>query len=57
MLENKVLTGYPSIDKPWSKYYSDEALNCALPKCTIYEYLWRQSQNHMDETALIYYGR
>lgn len=24
MPENKTLTGYPSIDKPWIKYYSDE---------------------------------
>lgn len=32
------LTGYPSIDKPWLKYYSGEAINAPLPKCTIYEY-------------------
>ena len=32
-------TGYPSIDKPWLKYYSEEAINAELPECTIYEYL------------------
>ena len=34
------LTGYPSIDKPWLKYYSGEAINALLPECTIFEYLW-----------------
>ena len=24
-MEHKKLTGYPSIDKPWLKYYSEEA--------------------------------
>ena len=30
-------TGYPSIDKPWLKYYSEEALHGEIPKCTMYE--------------------
>ena len=28
-------TGYPSIDKPWLKYYSDEAINAKLPNCSM----------------------
>jgi hypothetical protein len=39
-MEEKKLTGYPSIDKPWLKYYSEEAINTPLPECTMYEYLW-----------------
>ena len=31
MTEEKKLTGYPSIDKPWLKYYSEEAINAPLP--------------------------
>lgn len=53
----KNLTGYPSIDKPWRKYYTDAAINSKIPECTIYEYLWQHSQNHMDEPALVYFGR
>ena len=30
-MEEKELTGYPSIDKPWLKYYSDEAITAPLP--------------------------
>lgn len=26
------MTGYPSIDKPWLKYYSEEAINAPLPE-------------------------
>lgn len=54
--ENK-LTGYPSIDKPWLKYYSEEAINAPLPECTIYEYLWENNKDHLDDIALIYFGK
>lgn len=30
--KEKQLTGYPSIDKPWLKYYSEEASNAPLPE-------------------------
>lgn len=50
------LTGYPSIDKPWLKYYSEKAINAPLPKCTIYEYLWENNKDHLDDVALNYFG-
>ena len=53
----KGLTGYPSIDKPWLKYYSEEAINAPLPKCTIYEYLWENNKDHLDDIALDYFGK
>ncbi len=56
-LENKDFTGYPSIDKPWLKYYSEEAINASLPECTIYEYLWENNKDHLDDVALVYFGR
>ena len=33
------LTGYPSIDKPWLKYYSEEAIQAELPECTVLQYI------------------
>ena len=56
MGEQKELTGYPSIDKPWLKYYSEEAINAPLPECTIYEYLWENNKDHLDCIALNYLG-
>ena len=53
----KKLTGYPSIDKPWLKYYSEEAINALLPQCTLYDYLWENNKDHMDDVALNYFDR
>ena len=30
-MQEQKMTGYPSIDKPWLKYYSEEAINTPLP--------------------------
>lgn len=56
-MKEKGLTGYPSIDKPWLKYYSSEAINAPLPKCTIYELLWENNKSHLGDIALNYYGQ
>ena len=53
----KELTGYPSIDKPWLKYYSKEALNAPLPDCSMYEYLYECNKDYLSNTALNYFGR
>ncbi len=55
-MEEKKLTGYPSIDKPWLKYYSEEAINAPLPECTMYEYLWNGNKMHLTDTAIEYFG-
>lgn len=50
------MTGYPSIDRPWLKYYSDEAKKTKIPECTIYDYLWESNREHLDNVALNYFG-
>ena len=56
-MEQTNLTGYPSIDKPWLKYYSEEAINAKLPECTVFEYLWKNNKDYLDDVALIYFGK
>ena len=56
-MEEKKLTGYPSIDKPWLKYYSEEAINSKVPECTMYEYICNNNKEHLEDIALIYFGR
>ena len=51
------LTGYPSIDKPWLKYYPKEALNEPLPEYTIYEAILKKNENRLDNIAIDYFGR
>lgn len=57
MSEAKQLTGFPSIDKPWQKYYSDEAINGAIDECKIYEKIWNENKDHLEDVAILYYGR
>lgn len=57
MIRRNELSGCPSVDKPWSKYYSDEALNAPLPQCTIYEYLWKNNKDFPKDIAINYCGR
>lgn len=50
-------TGYPSIDKPWLKYYSEEAVNAPLPDGTIYEYMLKNNRDFPDDIAIRYFSR
>ena len=54
-MEEKKLTGYPSIDKPWLKYYTKEAIERKLVPNTIYGYLWEQNKEHLNDVALVYF--
>lgn len=56
MTEQK-LKGYPSIDKPWLKYYSKETQNARMPECTIYTYLWENNKKNLEDVAICYYGK
>lgn len=56
-MKDTTKTGYPSIDKPWLKYYSEEAINFPVPETTLYEFLLQNGKNHLKNTALNYYGR
>ena len=55
-MTEKKLTGYPSIDKPWLKYYREETVNADLPICTIYEYPYENNKNTLDNVAMNYFG-
>lgn len=56
-MSDAILTGYPSIDKPWLKYYNEEAVNISLPECTIYEYLWAKNKKHLSDIALVFFDK
>ena len=50
-------TGFPSIEKPWLKYYSEEAIKAPLPECSIYEYLVENNKDYPEDIAINYLGR
>ena len=49
-------TGYPSVDKPWLKYYREEAINAPLPPGSMYEYIYENNKGNLDDTALVYFN-
>lgn len=48
-------TGYPSIDKPWLKYYSKEAIESKLSSKCMYQYLFDDNAENHALTALSYF--
>ena len=56
-MEGKKLTGYPSIDKPWLKYYDPAFLKKPIPAMNIYTYLKTMTKDYGALTALSYYGK
>lgn len=55
----KELTGYPSIDKPWLKYYDENAADRVTEKANIsaYKYVLNANRNNFNSYALEYFGR
>ncbi len=51
-------TGYPSIDKPWLKYYPKDADKIPAPERTVIQYVrdCAEKKECMDQVALDYYG-
>lgn len=48
--------GYASIDKPWLKYYSEDAINCDVLGMSIYDYLKKSAVKYNDRCAINFYG-
>lgn len=55
-LNEEKLTGYASVDKPWMKYYPEDAKKIEIPKKTIYRLLKDSSEKRLKDVALDYFG-
>ena len=53
----KTMTGYPSVDKPWMKHYSEATLNYPFSRLTVYSYLEEKVSEYLDDTAIVYFGK
>lgn len=53
--QDKPLTGYPSIDKPWLKYYEHKDFTQIEGK-TVYQVLYERNYDHSEDIALEYFG-
>lgn len=62
MSTEKTMTGYPSIDKPFNRFF--DAVDAAtgekglkIPEMSIYEYLYECNADNLDGDALDYFGK
>ena len=46
MMIQEKLTGYPSIDTPWLKYYSEEAVRAEIPAKSLYRNIFDHNENN-----------
>ena len=53
----KELSGYPSIDKPWLKYYDTALTEEDIPKCSAFQMLYENNKEYLTDTALFYFNR
>ena len=50
-------TGKPSQDKPWLKYYSEEAIASDVPSMSIYDYLYNCISDEPDRVLIDFLGK
>lgn len=51
------MTGYPSKDKPWLKYYPETSLGVEIPeRISMYQYTKNKNIQNKDRIAINYYG-
>ncbi|MBO4899104.1 MAG: acyl--CoA ligase [Lachnospiraceae bacterium] len=54
--KNSGLTGYPSLDMPWEKYYPEGAKNFDFPRMKAYDLIYELNKDRKDHIALEYEG-
>ena len=57
MTQEKKLTGYSSIDKPWLKYYAEDKRSFTLPDLSVFDFMVKNNKDNLDATALDYFGK
>ncbi len=57
MSEKRIMSGYPSIDKPWLKYYAEDKRDFTLPDSSVYDFMVQNNHDNLDATALDYFGK
>lgn len=55
-MEEKKLTGYPSMVKPWLKYYPEKAKETPIPEKTAWEFVFEKQKANGKTIAFRYLG-
>ena len=46
----------PSEKKAWLKYYSEQDIAEEVPSCSLYDYIYQNNKEHLEDIALSYFG-
>lgn len=57
LTDRQTLTGVPSIDRPWRKFYTKEQLSICVPEMTLTDYVYSKNKCRLDLPALRYLGK
>ena len=57
MNEERIITGYPHLDKPWMQYHDEELSKKEDPRKNITQYLKDRTRGMDDNIATSYYGK
>ncbi len=57
MEKNLNLTGYPTIDKPWNKYYRQEELEKVRSNRTVYQEIYENNAEYVNDLAIEFFGK
>ena len=49
---SRKLIGYPSIDKPWLKYYDTDFDESQIPEVSIYQLAYESNKDNLDDVAI-----
>ncbi len=49
-------TGYPSIDRPWLEFYDLDKYYSIHNDKTVYQDIWSQNKDYLENLALMYFG-
>lgn len=50
-------TGYPSIDRPWLKYYDEGVLSAQIQEGSVWDIVRESNKPYPNDVALLYFGR
>lgn len=56
-LVERNLSGIPSYDLVWKKYYSKEQLNVSVPQMSMFDYLYDRNKDRLNLNAINYKGK
>jgi len=57
MLVTDRQTGYPSVDLPWLKYYTEEAISSQPYSGSVYSHIYDNNKGYLCNVALQYFGK